>query len=266
MILVKPDQSAHWYTKDGKPMYTVSKKDGTPRNTTLADARKMDLVPSVTSILGVIAKPALDAWKQEQAILSALTLPRNPDESDQDFARRVVADSKEQIGVAADLGSQVHAYVEELLAGGNPEAVKGVEASCEAVKRWIAEHVELGGMIEAPFAISGYGGRIDFVGQVDGELTVIDWKSQSVKPGKEPNYYETWELQLCAYAHAWELLAPIGETFEVKRRLSVVISTNPDNPGVWYKEWDEDRMPEFRAALTLWKWQNGFDPEKENRK
>jgi len=37
-------------------------------------------------VLGVIAKPALDAWKQEQAILAALTLPRNEGEPLDEFA------------------------------------------------------------------------------------------------------------------------------------------------------------------------------------
>src|SRR5436190_23373532 len=43
---------------------------------TLRDARKLGLLPSVTNILGVITKPELTAWLQEQAVLAALTLPR----------------------------------------------------------------------------------------------------------------------------------------------------------------------------------------------
>jgi len=50
---------------------------GEPRPTTLRDARKLGLLPSVTNILNVIAKPELTAWLQEQAVMAALTLPRN---------------------------------------------------------------------------------------------------------------------------------------------------------------------------------------------
>jgi len=61
-------------------MYTVEAKKGGQRNTTLRDARTMNLVPSVTTILNIAAKPALLAWMQQQVLYAALTLPRRPDE------------------------------------------------------------------------------------------------------------------------------------------------------------------------------------------
>ena len=75
MKLFSPD-AAHWYQRDGQPLHTVLSAKGEPRPTTLRDARKLDLLPSVTNILGVIAKPELTAWLQEQAVMAALTLPR----------------------------------------------------------------------------------------------------------------------------------------------------------------------------------------------
>ena len=82
---VRASESNHWYTRDGLPQYTVpSKKDGSPRATTLRDARTMNLVPSVTTVLNVAAKPALLAWLQQQVLLAALTLPRRPDEPEKE--------------------------------------------------------------------------------------------------------------------------------------------------------------------------------------
>ena len=53
-------EAGHWYTRSGDPMYTImGKSTGKPRNTTLRDARELNLVPSVTTILNVAAKPAL---------------------------------------------------------------------------------------------------------------------------------------------------------------------------------------------------------------
>ena len=72
----------HWYGKDGSPRYTVTAKDGSDRPTTLRDARKLSLVPSVTTILKVAAKPGLEMWKLEQMLLAALTLPQRPDEDE----------------------------------------------------------------------------------------------------------------------------------------------------------------------------------------
>ena len=89
-IIARSAESVHWYGKDGSPQYTVKAKDGSDRPTTLRDARKLDLVPSVTTILKVAAKPGLEAWKLEQMLLSALTLPRTQNEPEKDFIARIV--------------------------------------------------------------------------------------------------------------------------------------------------------------------------------
>ena len=60
------------------------KKDGEgTRATTLADARKLGLLPSVTSIIGVLDKPALSNWKMDRAALAAVANPKQPDESEE---------------------------------------------------------------------------------------------------------------------------------------------------------------------------------------
>ena len=50
---IRASESNHWYTRDGVPQYTVEAKKGGQRNTTLRDARVMNLVPSVTTVLNV---------------------------------------------------------------------------------------------------------------------------------------------------------------------------------------------------------------------
>jgi len=52
------------------------------RNTTVKDAREHGLLPSVTTIIACHARPALEIWKQQNAILAALTLPRIDGESE----------------------------------------------------------------------------------------------------------------------------------------------------------------------------------------
>jgi len=52
-------KSMHWYDRDGKAVFEVPKAKGDGmRATTIADARKLNLYPSVTTVLSVIAKPA----------------------------------------------------------------------------------------------------------------------------------------------------------------------------------------------------------------
>ena len=53
----KESESEHWYNKTGEAAYTIVGSNGKERNTNLRDARKHGYVPSVTTILGVAAKP-----------------------------------------------------------------------------------------------------------------------------------------------------------------------------------------------------------------
>src|SRR5574337_844081 len=73
-------EGGHWYASDGSAAYTIKARDGSDRPTTLRDARKLMLWPSVTTIIAAGARPALERWKAEQLMLAALTLPRLPDE------------------------------------------------------------------------------------------------------------------------------------------------------------------------------------------
>ena len=60
LIKERQAESGHWYDREGNPAYTVIGKNGKPRGTTLRDARTLNLCPSVTTILGVAARPGLD--------------------------------------------------------------------------------------------------------------------------------------------------------------------------------------------------------------
>src|SRR5438309_9966409 len=106
MILIERQAPSHWYLRDGRPFHEIAKKDGSGnRPVTLADARKVLASPCVTNVLGVLAKRTLVAWKIEQGILSALTLPRQPGEDLGAFAHRAAPDMGERVEMAADFGS-----------------------------------------------------------------------------------------------------------------------------------------------------------------
>ena len=91
----KESESEHWYSKTGESAYTIVGSNGKERNTNLRDARKHGYVPSVTTILGVAAKPALENWKINQALNSALTLKKQDDESTDQFFYRCKGTLKE---------------------------------------------------------------------------------------------------------------------------------------------------------------------------
>lgn len=261
-ILVSPESASHWYERDGSPKYTIIGANGKERAPTLREARKLGLLPSVTGIIGIISKPQLESWKIEQGILAALTLPRISGESDDEFAKRVVLDSREQVISAADTGTLLHDWVEKLAAGEALQAPEGFEAVCSSLRDWVYENLSGDFLSEIGVASRhGFGGRVDWYGELkDGTMAVIDWKSQGVKTGREANFYETWGLQLAAYALA---IGEMGVVYGIpQRRISVVISTNPENPIVAIKEWEDFKsdMETFLHALSIWKWQKGYDP------
>ena len=67
-------EAGHWYDHNGEPMYTIIGANGKERNTTLRDAKKEKLVPSVTTIIGIAAKPSLENWKITQALEGSLNV------------------------------------------------------------------------------------------------------------------------------------------------------------------------------------------------
>ena len=192
MIIKQASESGHWYKKTGETAYTVEGKTGL-RATTLRDARKLDLVPSVTTILGVAAKPGLQTWLQTQVLLAALTLPRKEGEPEQDWLERVMSDSKAQTKQAAERGTAIHAVIESYFEQDYlpewPPYVKNVEKALNdafGAQLWNSEK---------SFAHElGYGGKVD----LSAPNIVVDYKTKETDLAKVEPYHEH-EMQLAAY-------------------------------------------------------------------
>lgn len=259
---LRPEDSSHWYKyPSGDPCYEVpnASKPGQMRSPTVRDARKLGLVPSVTSILRVVAKPGLEAWKQEQLLLAALTLPRRKDESDEDFAKRVVEDGKAEASTAAQRGTNIHAAIEQSW-GGFEATPDDLKPYAEAFIDFTVEHnlvPDVNGL-ERHFACDcGYGGLIDLVGTWKDKMCrcIVDYKSQNTR-GKSIRFYPEWGCQLAGYAYGID---------ETKAELvSLVLAT--DEPGrIAFKVWPNRKIlyEQFEHALALWAGPLGknFDPQ-----
>src|SRR5215471_7529088 len=107
----------HWYRHDGSPMFEIQALNGEMRKTTLRDARQLNLVPSVTTILSIIEKPGLIKWQVDQGIMAALTLKRQENEPDAEFLVRLYKDSREQVIKAGVLGDQIHDACDKYFSG-----------------------------------------------------------------------------------------------------------------------------------------------------
>jgi hypothetical protein len=200
-MLVKENtsESGHWYLPDGSPAYRIVGKNGKERNSTVKDAREHGLLPSVTTIIGCASKPALDVWKQQQAILSALTLPRLEGESEEDWLSRVVADSKETAKQAAERGTQIHGVIEAFYEGIYiPELPPYVRAVENAINEHFGSQLWIS---EKSFAYGGFGGKCDLVAKSG---FVVDFKTTE-KDLDKLDYFFDHQMQLAAYRQGFEM-------------------------------------------------------------
>jgi len=236
-------ESQHWYTKDGYPAYEVMSQKGTMRPTTLRDARKMGLVPSVTTIIRQAASPGLDAWKQQQVLHAALTLPLIQGESEEDYLDRIMKDSKETGRKASERGTALHAAIEGHYAGteASGEYASHIEGVKTALDLQFGDHQWIP---EKSFATNlGFGGKLDLCG-VGG---VIDIKSKEFGPDSLPKGYDEHLMQLASYR--------VGIGMPSARCANVFVSVT--KPGlVHIVEWSEDDLQRgwkmFCGLLDFW--------------
>jgi len=258
-IIVRSAESVHWYrVQDGGPQYTVKARDGSDRSTTLRDARKLNLVPSVTTVMRVAAKPGLDVWKNEQLLLAALTLPRVTGETEKEFIARVVADSKATGKAAAERGTRVHESIERWYEGDKAvehvDICKGVE---EAIFNHFKTHPFQAWKTEKSFAhVLGFGGKTDLFTYPDEHAPtgiMLDAKTKEFGPEDDVPAYDEHLMQLAAYR--------IGMNIPNARCANVFASVS--HPGlVKIKEWSEEELQRgwkmFQALLVFWQLKNNF--------
>ena len=244
-------ESGHWYTREGLPRYTVIGKNGKERNTTLRDARAENLVPSVTTILNVAAKPALIQWAQKQVLLAALTLPRKPDEPEDDYIARIMDDSKEQGRAAADAGTDIHASIQGFYEG---KVINRHQQHVQGCVNVIREHFgEQGWISERPFAHEiGFGGKCDLhVPAGSHQGIVVDIKTKEFSDASKVDAYDEHLMQLAAYR--------VGLGVPNARCANAFVSRSV--PGlVKIVEWSADDLARgwqmFSALLKFWQLKN----------
>jgi hypothetical protein len=250
-------QAGHWYQADGSPAYEIPSKAGALRAVTLRDARKLNLFPSVTTILSCAAKPGLETWKIKQAILSALTLPKFDGETDDQFAVRALADSKEQASKAASLGTLIHEQIERSFTGStDPEWLPYVEP----VRAWLERQFPgARWSAEKSFAHpAGFGGKVDLYSE--DVRVVIDFKTKEFTDPADVRGWPEHAIQLAAYAHglgldAWEDKLP--------ERWNLFVSNNTPGvikPVMWdASDYDRD-LEMFTTLLRYWQLEKGYAP------
>lgn len=168
------------------------------------------IVNSVTSILGILNKPALVHWAANMAVDHLLAFP-----DDYEGARKAHTTKKED---AADIGKIVHNYAEKILTGKSVKLPEDPKArrGATAFEKWAKEH-----KLE-PFDLErrimslehNYAGTTDYWGKVNGRLAILDFKTSA---GMYPEFW----LQTAGYEHAIveELYGGRGDKVSIERWL-----------------------------------------------
>lgn len=247
---VHSEASSHFYLPNGTPFYEVPYADPTKgmRKANITDARKAGALPSVTTIMQSLAKPALEAWKIEQACLAVLTAPRADNEDLDAFVKRVLSTEKQQDAEAAaarDLGTLIHEAIELALQNQpySPELGVYVQPALDAI------HAH-GRVVKSEFIVigDGYGGRCDL--ELD-PTRLVDFKTCKTLPKKES--WPEHQLQLAAYAATIPMPAAIETS-------NLYISTSEPGKIAWFDNpfWRETFECGFRPLLKVWQWQHGL--------
>lgn len=242
----------HWYDPvTGKSRHTIQKSTGDgERSVTLRDARKYALVPSVTNIIGILDKPFLLVWKEQQILAACSDWPyQNGDDIDE-WKAQCLNMSRQITYKAAEKGRIVHNALEDYYRNGvvteenadyvNP--VKNLLLEKFGDVEWIAEE---------SFAKNGYGGTCDLYSR---EANIIlDFKTKNKEDLKKLKPYREHAMQLAAYR--------LGLDLPTARCYNLFISTC--NMGeMLLHEWKEEEISKsekmFDCLKQFWYLNSGL--------
>lgn len=232
-------------------MHWVSKKD----------ARELGLLPSVTSVLKLLRKPALEEWLIRTAVAAVVTAPDVPGEGiDAKITRVLDAERQqdEEAANAASLGSDIHAALELCFknkAQDTPvELWPWISQAMTAIEKYGKVHA-----VETILIGNGYGGLCDLILEAPDCWWLFDHKTTRKLPTK--GAYVEARLQLAAYAAAFHgRLTPLGAAKPI-HTANCYISTTEQGKFVICEhdpDWQKVYNSAFAPLLQYWHWANGI--------
>lgn len=250
-------ETGHYYKPDGTPMHFVPRASGTgTRPTTVADAKKLGLLPSPTTILKILNKPALTEWLIRTAVHAFATAPSLPNETLDEKLARVLDTERQQdqeSQIAKDLGTRVHEAIELTLNG--IEVPEWTEEIAQCVHPVIDAINKIGRVVATEKVVVGRGcaGKTDCIAEGDDWVHVVDFKTAKKLPEKDA--WPEHRMQVAFYASA------LGNTGD-KRIATTVVYISTAQPGQMAAftifDWQRD-YAKFECLLRFWYMSNGME-------
>lgn len=251
------DRGTHWYKPDGTPCHT--QPDG--KQTTLRHARKQGLLPSVTNILSILPKYAVEDWRVEQAVLATMNCMVQPGASALtavEMMNEVRDRLDETTSAGRKFGTEFHQVADYINRNrSTPPELSPLGGThrkhAEAYLNWLKVSGLTISEVETPFVSQYASLRYAGTKDISGTLTeggfispcVADIKTQAIRNGK-PAFYDEWSYQLAAYS----MDMPANT-----KHLSIVVDSGPDaaiHTYVWSAVEIDKARQVFFAAYNLW--------------
>lgn len=256
-------EACHYYDRNRNPVYEVAKKDGkgtTP--TTIKHAREQGLLPSVTTILASIAKPAITNWMINQYLIavkenSLLAAHCADYEVFKDEITKIV---EPRLSAGSTAGTEIHAAIGSLfLPAEIDEKYRAIVANVSNMLtndyggeyEWQYENVFVN--IE-----KGYAGKIDLlITTSEGKKVLIDFKTTG---GDNFKYavkkpHDEYGMQAFAY--------DAGIDFKADEVCNIIINRDTGETAKYiYQKAERERYVRmFDSLLEFWKLKNDYRPE-----
>jgi hypothetical protein len=242
----------HYYTKDGELI------DGD-----LRACRKLNGLPSPTTVLNILGSPGLKYYFRRQMWEAACTTPRYAGMTDEAHWEACQKFADEHGQAARDKGGDFHSLVQEFhlmqLEGRTTKypIADPLWPQFDAYTGWYFQNVRRSIMVEKAVVGQGYAGRVDHVAELmDGRIACLDPKTQNTtkKKGKF-TYYSNWAVQLGAYAGAIDPIPDVLISVGVSSNLPAVVEAYEwPMPPAYYHEI-------FLGLLKYWCLDNDYHPQ-----
>lgn len=267
-------ESGHYYDGDGNPCHFQPTKRGAKnalRPTTAADAARLGLYPSVSTVISILDKRQLKSWGYRQLTDTCAKNPYSESFGDLDgYHEKIMEEAFREVGDAADAGTiihdQIHAYY---TSGYDPERPvylpqwkqsAPVKTFVEPVAQWMKDNgIE---PLEHETVVvdkrNGYAGKFDLRYKRGHAIGIGDFKTRKTKPGKKVEPWDEQPMQIAAYFQAQPDFSGFGdgEGFNL-----YVSTTEPGRvEGVFYsaqKLYHEFYLG-FYPILKYWQYRNGW--------
>lgn len=211
-------------------------------------------LPSVTTILRVLEKPALVPWAQGIVAEAAIAHRSELEgwvqvggvEGAVGLLKKAATAQRDR---AAATGTDVHALAENLNRGMSVIVPEDIAGFVDAYRKWLADFSPRILAAEEMLVGDGYAGTLDLIAEIAGEVWLLDIKTAK-------GVYADTALQLAAYGHARYIGRPGDPTKYAIPKIDQygVVHVRPEGAEFVPYDVTEDDYAAFRALMVASKW------------